>query len=185
MKYKTLWAEPAHVRRRTCTHRQTLHCQTCASLREFPLSGEQASASEGCLHTHQHTARQPQVLQVKHQSHSASHEIYTIFKTTRAVMQVVGGGRGGLAGDTDRLAGCPVCNAFTHAYVSMITYRVDVYRTKLIRTSLLAGRGRPGADADQYRCTSLTQGLAGRGDGHQCSQDWGRSSILHKSQEEN
>jgi len=76
MKYKTMWAEPAHVRRRTCTHRRTRHCQTCASLREFLLSGEQASASEVCLHTHQHTARQPQVLRcpVKHQSYSAFHQ---------------------------------------------------------------------------------------------------------------
>ena len=50
-------------------------------------------------------------------------------------------------------------------HVSMITRRVDVYRSRPIGASLLAGRGRPGADADRYRCACLTQGLAGRGDG--------------------
>jgi len=36
----------------------------------------------------------------------------------------------------------------------------------------------PAADAERYRCACLhcTQGLAGRGDGYQCSLDWGRSS---------
>jgi len=37
--------------------------------------------------------------------------IYTIIKTASAVMQVVGGGRGWLAGDTDGLVGWPVCDA--------------------------------------------------------------------------
>jgi len=50
---------------------------------------------------------------------------------------------------------------FTHAHVPMITYRVDVYRSRPIGASLLAGRGRPGADADRYMCAYLTQGLAG------------------------
>jgi len=37
----------------------------------------------------------------------------------------------------------------------------------------------PAADAERYRCACLhcTQGLAGRGDGYQCSLDWGRSSV--------
>jgi len=98
------------------------------------------------------------------------------------VTQVVGGGRGRLAGDTDGLAGvrrwAVEVRVFTHAHVSMITYRVDVYRSRLIGASLLAGRGRPGADADRYRCACLMQGLAGRGDGCQCGQDWGHSSIV-------
>ena len=72
---------------------------------------------------------------------------------------------------------------FTHAHVSMITYRVDVYRSRPIGASLLAGRGRPGAtDADRYRCACLTQGLAGRGDGYQCGLDWGRSSNNKQQQ---
>ena len=41
----------------------------------------------------------------------------------------------------------------------------------------------PGADAERYRCACLhcTQGLTGRGDGYQCSLDWGRSSISYAS----
>jgi len=37
----------------------------------------------------------------------------------------------------------------------------------------------PAADAERYRCAYLhcTQGLAGRGDGHQCGLHWGRSSC--------
>ena len=62
---------------------------------------------------------------------------------------------------------------FRHAHVSMITYRVDVCRSRPIGASLLAGRGRPGADADRYRCACLTQALAGRGDGLQCGLDCG------------
>jgi len=49
----------------------------------------------------------------------------------------------------------------THAHVSMITYRVDVYRSKPIGASLLAGRG----------------------DGHQCGLDQvphGRGNFLGK-----
>jgi len=66
----------------------------------------------------------------------------------------------------------------THAHVSMITCRVDVYRSRPIGASLLAGRGRPAADAERYRCACLTQGLAGRGDGYQCGLHWGLSSSL-------
>ena len=62
---------------------------------------------------------------------------------------------------------------FTRAHVSMITYGVDVYRSRQIGASLLAGRGRPAADADRYRCACLTQVLAGRGHGYQCGVDWG------------
>ena len=82
--------------------------------------------------------------------------------------QVVGGGRGRLAGNTGGLAGWPVTvgvvetrlaaatlsgrGARVYActmHVSMITYRVDVYRSRPIGASLLAGRGRPGADAER------------------------------------
>ena len=66
---------------------------------------------------------------------------------------------------------------FTHAHVSMITYRADVYRSRPISASLLTGRGQPAADANGYRCACLTQGLAGRGDGYQCGLDLGRSSL--------
>jgi len=60
---------------------------------------------------------------------------------------------------------------FTHAHVSMITYRV--YRSRPICASLLSGRGRhmvSGCEAEVYRCACLhcTQGLGGRGDGYQC-----------------
>jgi len=81
---------------------------------------------------------------------------------------------------------------FIRAHVSMITYRVslNVYRSRPVGAFLLAGRGRPGADADRYRCACLTQGLAGRGGGCQCGLDWGRSSsnilatiCLHTSKE--
>ena len=44
----------------------------------------------------------------------------------------------------------------THVHVSMITYRVDVYRSKPIGASLLAGRG------DGYQC-GLDQVPHGRG----------------------
>jgi len=76
----------------------------------------------------------------------------TTIKTTSVCdgdARSVGGGRGCLAGDTDGLAGWPV----TVGVVSQ-----------------------PGADAERYRCACLhcTQGLAGRGDGYQCSLDWGR-----------
>ena len=68
-------------------------------------------------------------------------KIYTIIKTTSAVTQVVGGGRGRLAGDTDGLAGvrrwAVEVRVFTHAHVSMIAYRVDVYRSRLMGASLL------------------------------------------------
>jgi len=40
--------------------------------------------------------------------------------------------------------------------VSMITYRADVYRSRPIGASLLAGRGRPAADADRHRCAFNT-----------------------------
>ena len=59
---------------------------------------------------------------------------------------------------------------FTHAHVSMTTYRVDVYRSRPIGASLLT--------------TSPQQGdwqamaVAGRADGYQCGLDWGRSSTL-------
>jgi len=45
--------EPGHVRRRICTHRQTQHCQTSASLHGFPSLDEQASASVEYLNTQQ------------------------------------------------------------------------------------------------------------------------------------
>ena len=48
---------------------------------------------------------------------------------------------------------------FTHAHVSM--FRVYVYRSRPIGASLLAGRGRPGADAHRYRCARSTQGWLG------------------------
>ena len=81
------------------------------------------------------------------------YNINTIIKT-RSVCdgdaRSVGAGRGWLVADTDGLAGWPV----TVGVVSQ-----------------------PGADAERYRCACLhyTQGLAGRGDGYQCSLDWERS----------
>jgi len=102
------------------------------------------------------------------------HRIYNIIKTTSAVTQIVGGGRGRLAG-VRRWA--VEVRVFTDA-VSTITYRVDVYRIRPIGASLLAGRGRPRADADRYRCACLTQGLAGRGEGYQCGLDWGCSIFV-------
>jgi len=68
------------------------------------------------------------------------------------------------------VAGGPVCDAerqrcvCLHMHMSMITYRLNVHRSRPIGASLLAGRGRPGADTDWSRCACLTQGLAGRGD---------------------
>jgi len=58
----------------------------------------------------------------------------------------------------------------------MITYRVDVYRSRPICASLFSGRGRHTlsfCDAQRYRCACLhrTQGLAGRGDRYQCGLD--------------
>jgi len=47
---------------------------------------------------------------------------------------------------------------FTHAHVSMITYRVDVYRSRPI--------GMPGPEGPAH-------GLAGHGDEYQCGFDGG------------
>jgi len=74
---------------------------------------------------------------------------------------------------------------FTHAHVSMITYRVDVYRRRPRGASLLAGRGRhtrygvrqAGADADRYRCACLSHGLDGRDDVYQYGLDWGHPNV--------
>ena len=40
---------------------------------------------------------------------------------------------------------------FTHAHVSMITYRVDVYRSRPIGASLLTSAGMPGPEGPAHR----------------------------------
>jgi len=89
----------------------------------------------------------------------------TIIKTTSVCdVSSVSGGRGWLAGDTDGLAGW--------------TVTVGVVEVGVLDTR--CGISQPGADAERYRCVCLhcTQMLAGRGDGHQCGLDWGRSSLF-------
>ena len=63
---------------------------------------------------------------------------------------------------------------FTHAHVSMITYCVDVYRSRPIGASLLTTS--PQQDAWPER---PAHGLAGRGDGYplKTDLDWGLSSA--------
>jgi len=65
---------------------------------------------------------------------------------------------------------------FTHAHMSMITYRVDVYRSRPIRASLLTSAGTPGPEGP-------APGLAGRGDGYPLNTDldWDLSSTVLRS----
>jgi len=60
---------------------------------------------------------------------------------------------------------------FTHAHVSMITYRVDVYRSRLIGASLLTSAGMPCPEGPAH-------GLAACGDRYllNADLDWGLSS---------
>jgi len=66
---------------------------------------------------------------------------------------------------------------FTHAHVSMITYRADVYRSRPIGASLLS-------TSPQQECLALKGlhmgWLAGRGDGYllNTNLDWGLSNVL-------
>ena len=55
---------------------------------------------------------------------------------------------------------------FTHAHVSMITYRVDVYRSRPIGAAHPYSPGMPGPEGPAH-------GLAGHGDGYQCGFDGG------------
>ena len=86
------------------------------------------------------------------------------------------------------------CGVFTHADVSMITCRVDIYRSRPIGVSLLMGiievgvvdtRLAAATMSGTAACLHCTQGPAGHGDGYQCGLAWERSSTSKSNNNSN